>query len=38
MSEQMGFKSSMFGFDKKMVMDYIYKLGEETKRQEQRCV
>ena len=25
----------MFGFDKKMVMDYIYKLGEETKRQEQ---
>ena len=35
LSEQMGFKSSMFGFDKKMVMDYIYKLGEETKRQEQ---
>ncbi len=35
MAEQMGFKSSMFGFDKKMVMDYIYKLGEEARRQEE---
>lgn len=36
MDQQTMFKSSMFGFDKKMVLDYIYKIGQEGKEREER--